>query len=284
MKSVCFFSSYFTGNKIPIYIKFYLQELSRHFTEIIFITNEKVLDGESVELLDAHKIQLLTVTNEGYDFGMWYKALKKYNISGYDRVGLINDSCILFGKLDPFFEWLSKEDIDFAGFTDSYLLNYHIQSYFLVIDKNAIPFVLNYFTENGLITENDRVIKTYEIGLSQYIVNSGLQLKAMYPVPEKGEYNYALDSAKELIHKGFPLIKKKIIARSYVREKWWSMVVKGFDPFPSHYIKLIKNKYTVPVGMFEELTGKSLWFTFKFNIISVLSMAWSKLGNKRKLR
>jgi len=273
------------GSKIPIYVKFYLQELNKHFTEIVFVTNEKELDKDSIEFLNNNTIQLTLVTNEGYDFGMWYKALSKHNLSGYDRIGLVNDSCVLFGKLDPFFEWLNKENVDLAGFTDSYLLNYHIQSYFLVINKKAILLISEYFTKSGLITENDDVIKTYEIGLSQYLLNSGLQIKAMYPIPEQGQNNYALEGAKELIHKGFPLIKKKIIARSYVRERWWSMVVNGFDAFPSHYLKLIKNTYTIPIGMFEELSAdKSLWFTFKFNIISILSMAWGILGNKRKQR
>jgi lipopolysaccharide biosynthesis protein len=282
MRSVCFFSSYFTEGNIPAYVKFYLKELTNHFSKIVFVTTEKEIQSVDKAFLSENKIQLQLFSNEGYDFGLWYKALKEYDLSGYDRIGLVNDSCILFGKFGSFFQWLDKESPDVAGFTDSYLLKHHLQSYFLVINKKAIPLVLAYFTKNGIVTDNAGVIETYEIGLSQYLMNNSMEIKAMYPVPGQGQYNYALMDAKKLIEQGFPLIKKKIITRGYIRERWWSMVVMGFDPFPSHYIKQIKRLYTIPADLFNGLTGKNgiasdLWF----NIVSRLAIIWGTLKHKR---
>jgi len=284
MKSICFFSSYYTVENIPCYVKFYLEELKRHFTEIVFITNEKTFSQPDQLFIEKSGIQSLQVKNEGYDFGMWYKAFQKYKPENYDRVGLVNDSCILFGQLTDFFDWMDREDPDYCGYTDTYLSGYHLQSYFLVINKKAISFVEKYFTENGIKTNIKDVITTYEIGLSKYLMETGMKIDTYFKIPLQGQYSYALLHAKSLIKQGFPLVKKKIITRLYTSERWWSMVVIGFDPFPSHYIKLVKSRYKVPQGMFEELTeSKGLTVSLKFNLISILAIIWGSIKNKRNM-
>jgi lipopolysaccharide biosynthesis protein len=273
MRSICFFSSYYTQPNLPVYVKFYLEELTKHFSETVFITSQKEMLPQDKAFLEEKKIRLIQTANEGYDFGMWYKGMKEYNINDYDRVGLVNDSCILFGKLDTFFQWLDKENPDYCGFTDSYLMDYHIQSYFLVVNKRAIPFVLEYFNRNGIVKELSEVIKTYEVGLSKYFIDKDLKLKAFYNIPNKGEYNYALMGADGLIKLGFPMIKKKIISRGYVAERWRSMVALGFNPFPSHYIKEIKKKQTIPANLFDAvMKSKGVLGELKFYAVSLLAV------------
>src|ERR1017187_406831 len=165
MKSICFFSSYFQQNKIPPYVKIYLEELCRHFSEVVLITNEKKLLDTEIKYLDKKNIKYLQVVNEGFDFGMWYKAMKIYDVLQYDRIGLINDSCILFKKLDETFNWVNSGDWDYCGMVDSIEYSYHIQSYFIVINKNAILPVYNYFMQNGKRKDILDVVKLYEIGL-----------------------------------------------------------------------------------------------------------------------
>ncbi len=103
MKSLCFFCSYFEGNSLPYFVKCYLQELNNHFNQIVLVTNEKDLSKETLHFLQENTIEIMSVKNEGFDFGMWLKAFKNYNIAGFERIGLINDSCILFSKLDHVF-------------------------------------------------------------------------------------------------------------------------------------------------------------------------------------
>lgn len=283
MRSICFFSSYYTNENIPSYVKFYLEELTRHFTEIVFITNEKSILPNDELFFKSKNIQVMLVKNEGYDFGMWYKAFQKYYPETYDRIGLVNDSCILFGKLDSFFQWMEKENPDFCGYTDSYLIGYHIQSYFLIINKNAIAPTLKYFLINGIKADIKDVIKTYEIGLSKYLMDEQVKVSSYFKIPLQAKYNATLLDAKGLIKKGFPFVKKKIITRLYTSERWWSMVVLGFDPFPSHYIKLITSANRLQEGMFEELTqSKNLIESIKFNVISIMAIVWGTLRNKRK--
>ena len=283
MKSICFFSCYYTSDSLPVYVKYYLEELRRHFAEVILISNEKPLSEDDGTFLQKNNLKILQVQNEGYDFGMWYKAMQQYDISQYDRVGLVNDSCILFGKLDNYFQWLEKSKHDFAGFTNSYLHGYHVQSYFLTINKNAIPLVADYFKKAGLVKEISKVIQTYELGLSKYLMDNGMLIGAMYNVPNRGEYNYALLHAKNLIKQGFPLVKKRIITRNYSSIRWWSMVVIGFDPYPSHYVRLIKRRDKVPENLFKELfSNTSPWYIIKFSFISFFAIICRVIRITRK--
>jgi len=278
MRSICFFSSYYTTPAIPEYVKFYLTELGRHFSEVVFLTTEKTILAEDLEFLKGKNIAYRLYKNEGFDFGMWYKAFKEYNVIEYDRIGLVNDSCILFNKLDFYFDWLNKNDIDYSGLVDCTLISYHIQSYFVVINKKAILPTLKYFEMNGIISDFTQLIKTYEVKLCTYLMDAGIKLAAYYSFKDiPGIGNPSWQKAKSLIRDGFPLIKKKIIIRYYGPANWISLVVNGFDPYPNHYIRLIKA--TNPPVSFEKLLSdlpihKPLKDEIKFYIVAVLSQMY----------
>ena len=93
MKSICLFSSYFNQQVIPYYIKFYLEELN----------------SEELSYLHKNKFTLKLVSNEGYDFGMWYKALLEIKSEEFDRIALVNDSCVLFKSLTATFDWINNK-------------------------------------------------------------------------------------------------------------------------------------------------------------------------------
>lgn len=261
LKSICFFSSYYITPDFPNYIKFYLSELKRHFSEVVFLTNEKNISPNDIQFLSSNDIPYKLYKNEGFDFGMWYKAFLEYDITKYDRIGLVNDSCILFNKLDFYFDWLDEQAIDYSGFTDCNLIKYHIQSYFIVINQRAIPHIMKYFEANGIISDFTQLIKTYEVGLCSYLINAGMNLAAYYSFKAMpGIGNPSWMYAKSLIKEGYPLIKKKIIIRYYGIADWRSLIANGFDPYPSHYIKLIKK--IVP-DIDSLLTGLPIQKTFK---------------------
>src|ERR1700749_813666 len=216
MKSICLFCSYFNSNNIPNYVQFYVKELARHFTQVVFITNEKKLSGTSLTFLETNKIEPFFVSNEVHDFGMWYKGMLKYNVEEYDRVGLINDSCILFKPLDEYFNWLNNQYLDFAGMTDSDEITYHIQSYFLIINKKAIEPTLQFFKKHGIQSDRGEVIKIYELVLCNYLQLKGLKAGAYFQskiyMPKDNPSIYA---AHKMIKDGSPLIKKKILFNSF---------------------------------------------------------------------
>jgi lipopolysaccharide biosynthesis protein len=241
MKSICFYSSYFTLDYIPYYVKFYLEELEKYFSEIIFLTNEKRLNETEFAYLRQKNIRLKFVSNEGFDFGMWYKAFKEFPSLDYDRVGLINDSCVLFKPLDHVFNWIDSNDFDYFGLVSSKSVALHVQSYFIVINKNAIKPVYDYFMQSGLISNYQKVIYTYEIGLSANLRKQGLKVAAMFTSKNDiAAQNPSFLVIEEFIRGGIPMIKKKIIFRSYRKGEYLSMLRMNFKLNEKRYIKLIK--------------------------------------------
>lgn len=214
MKSICLFSSYFIQDKIPFYIKVYLEELNRHFDELVFITNEKELNFSEIDYLKNLNIRLELVVNEGFDFGMWYKILTQIEVAEYTRIGLINDSCILFRKLDPFFQWINENGLDYCGLIDSNEINYHIQSYFLIINSPALISLRDYFLKNGVIHSKEQIIRVYEVGLSEYMIQKGFKLGAYfncYKYVKMKKVNIFYCKLAELIRDGLPLVKQKTV-------------------------------------------------------------------------
>lgn len=241
-KSICFFASYFTENIIPYYVKVYLCELKKQFDKVVLISTQSSLSDECLLFLDQNNIDLMTENNEGYDFGLWYKAFKVYDLSGMEKVALVNDSCILFRSLDAFMLWSKNDHSDLQGITYSEAVSKHIQSYFLIINKKAIEFVKDYFNINKIITGIEEVIKVYEIGLSSELLANGFTINAyMDNDGYKGEFSPYYQCIRYHIAKGIPMIKKKIIEGSYRKRELATLARMNFNISPIYYLHLIKS-------------------------------------------
>ena len=241
MRSICFFASYFKGNKIPYYITVYLTELKKHFSEVVLLTSQNDLSIESIAFLKAENIRLQIEENEGFDFGLWYKAFQKNEIDTYDQIALVNDSCILFKPLNEFMNWSRSNNADLQGITLSNAIALHIQSYFLIINKRAIPFVKEYFEKHKLLKNISDVIAVYEVGLSSFLISKDLRIDAFMDNNgyngEFSPYYYCVDYH---ISKGIPVIKKKILFASYRKDELFTLARMRFNISLSHYINLIK--------------------------------------------
>ena len=241
MRSICFFASYFTGNRLPYYITVYLGELNKHFSEVVLLTSQNDLSIESIAFLKAENIRLQIEENEGFDFGLWYKAFQKNEIETYDQIALVNDSCILFKPLNEFMEWSRSTTSDLQGITRSNAIAPHIQSYFLIINKKAIPFVKEYFEQHKLFKNISDVITVYEVGLSSFLISKGLKIDAfMDNNGYDGEFSPYYYCADYHMSKGIPVIKKKILFASYRKDELFTLARMRFNISPSHYINLIK--------------------------------------------
>ena len=241
MKSICLFSSYFQGGEIPYYVKVYLEELVNYFDEVVLLTNEKVLGEKEGEYLAKHAIKLRLYDNEGMDFGMWHKALNEFKEVDYDRIGLINDSCILLKSLQPFFDWANSSSLDYAGMIATGKVSLHIQSYFLVVNKNAIGHVRTFFEVNGIKKTYKGIIMNYEIGLSEYLLAKDMKIGGFYDYSARTDVNPAFILAGELIKKGSPIIKKKILSHTYYVGDYLTWFRNNFIIDHRYYVALIKD-------------------------------------------
>lgn len=281
MQSICFFSAYFNSPTLPYYIQFYLERLRPYFTEIILLTNDdKKLNIDSVKFLGDNDIKIKYFNNEGWDFGMWQKAILVTETDNYDRIALVNDSCVLFKNPESFFLWLENIDSDFCGMVDSNYPLFHLQSYFLVINKNAISEVRNFFVANSLEKNVLDVINKFEIGLSQHLLKKGYSVNACYSTSTyNGEFSPAFFMPLKLIDKGFPLIKKKIFFCSFRRSEFINLFRMKYIFFPSHYVDYIKSKNKDQLGNlidFKKVNKSKILDLnfFKINFLTALSFIY----------
>ena len=235
----------------------YVQELSRHFSRVILVTNER--EFQTVNL--PSQVDLVQEKNEGYDFGMFYKVFQNLNWTELDRLALVNDSNFLLGNLDEVFHRAKSFDTDFWGLIDSsekpwfstHSDNYHLQSHFLVWEKGGISILSDYIDQvmvEEIFAEKDpkklrrKVINFWEIGLSQYFLARNSIPKALFnskqinrQLRKKETINLTMKYPEVLLTLGYPLLKKKYIRKNstlarflYASKKWETLLKKYLDP------------------------------------------------------
>jgi lipopolysaccharide biosynthesis protein len=241
MKSLCLFASYLPSNTLPYYVKVYLEELKKHFSEVQLLGHVK-LESKDEEYLKQSGVDYIRELNEGYDFGLWYKALKAIDTATYDRIALVNDSCILFKPLKSFMNALEQSRADVYGMTCSEAISLHVQSYFLILNKKAIAPALAYFDQTGIGHNLQEVIRMYEVGLSRHLIERGLRLEAFVDNKDyKGEFSPYYHLLDHHLKQGIPLIKKKIIFSSYRKDELFTLARMNFKIRPEKYIDSILN-------------------------------------------
>ncbi|MBL7949870.1 MAG: hypothetical protein JNN19_12840 [Bacteroidia bacterium] len=243
--SIVLFSAHFAGSGLPFYITYYLEKLTRHFDQTVLLTTATELSQDAVVWLKQRSIELKQVKNEGYDFGMWYKALAELDANRFGEIALVNDSCILFRRLDDEMKRIRASAAGYIGMVASNRFSPHIQSYFLVIRGTAIPLLFRYFLEKGIVSDYRSVIWTYELGMPAFMQREGVRIQGLYN--EKGiDYpeNPSFALLPELLEQGLPMIKKKILFRNYRGLEYYWLLRMGFQYDPQRYIEMVRKKYT----------------------------------------
>lgn len=254
-KSLGIFLHFNNSEYIPYYVLLYLRELTHHLDKVMLVTNERPINNEK-ELADKG-IETLFVQNEGYDLGMFYKAFLSINPNDYHQIACINDSNILFNKLTTIFAWGNSTALDFWGLIDSHEKphfstheeNYHIQSHFVVFNEKAITLLPTFFNsidiqdlfnESNIKTLREKVIDQWEIGLTQFFMEQGLTCRSfincktfseMYLSGKNKNVGHKLYA--ELIHSGYPLVKKKVIKKHHWKDNFrlkrpWEKLVRKY--------------------------------------------------------
>lgn len=214
-RSICFFSSYSNNKKIDNYIKFYLENLKVYFDDVILVTNKRDIDSKELQFLKKINVTIKFVENEGLDFGMWYKCFidEKIDIFNYNKIGLINDSCILFSRerFNKLMEWVENNNYNYSSITESNEINYHLQSYFLILKDQSIKLVYDYFKKYGILNKREDIIKTYEIGLTKYLKDNDIMLGSFI----KNNTNKNPTILNFDINSKIPIIKKKLLTNKF---------------------------------------------------------------------
>jgi lipopolysaccharide biosynthesis protein len=274
MKSLCLYASYVDGIGIPYYSEVYLKELKKQFLEVIYLHSNK-LDVKAIAFFEVQGIETKLVSNDGFDFGKWQKAINQIDLNAYEQLALVNDSCILFAPLSNVLNWFNNSDFGFGGLTESMVPKKHLQSYFLVFNKSVFKELVNFFNSNKATNNIHQVITDYEIGLSQYLLSKDFKSGSFLSNDDYiGEFSPYYQCVNSHIRQGSPMIKKKILFSSYRKEELFTLARMNFMVSVKPYLHLIVMCNQTLIMSFDQLfkyekNRMSLPLLFKYHIMRI---------------
>lgn len=168
---------------VPLDLLNIISALKKRSEEIVFVSTN--IKKESA-LIVKKMCTLIIRENFGYDFWSYKVGIESItNKKSLDSIFVINSSVIYFdpdGLINKFFED-SPDCPTLYGLTESYQIEQHVQSFWIEFCSNELinskAFDV-WWSELLPISEQIEVIKKYEIGMSTYFKNLGVNLKALY--------------------------------------------------------------------------------------------------------
>jgi lipopolysaccharide biosynthesis protein len=181
---VALFVHFDRGGSVHDYVLFYLQELREAGFEIILISNGRTPGPAAMARVLPLCAHVLCRDNVGYDFGAYRDGIAFLgDLSRFSMVVLANDS--VYGPIFDLRRALARCDpaTPVWGVTDSWSLRYHLQSYFLVLQGEALTStsVTRFFA--GLLPVQSKfwIVRHYEVGFTQAMLRDGLRCAALFP-------------------------------------------------------------------------------------------------------
>ena len=254
MKRALIFAHYDKDNIIDDYIIYYLRALKQVAETVIFVSCNNI---ENPECLTGLVDKIIDEPHNEYDFGSYKRGFLylQDKLNDYDELIFANDSC--YGPLYPLeniFVEMGNKKCDFWGITKNrfgliknkykykVIERPHLQSYFLVFDKNV--FLSKVFVDfiNSIIhleKKNDIIIN-YEIALTEKLEAAGFKsdfyIRAFY------KYNQALLSFWRclIIKYKMPFLKcsiLRLINQNIISDYNWRDVLLKYTDYPINFIE-----------------------------------------------
>jgi hypothetical protein len=237
---LCLLSHFDINNKIEEYVVYMIKELYKLKFDIVFVTTT-----ENMKIVELNKISsyvkiAIIKKNVGYDFISWKTALYAIGeYKHYEQILHINDS-IFFPLFNPkiMFDKMKTEKVDFWGLSDSYRIQYHIQSFFWVFNKKLLRscFYNNFWNNCTALGDKGKIIREYEVGFTSLLQKNNFKISAYNKV--ESIYNFVRNKFENLL----PIDQ---YSSFYT---FWDIVI---DNFKAPYLKkniLIENSSSYNVG------------------------------------
>ncbi len=218
------------------YIPYMLDDLSKHYTELLVVSNGEI-SKKGKEKLKKYTDHILERENKGFDVGAYKAAIEHLGwktIEQYDEVILMNYT--IFGPLYPFkemFDVMNTRDLDFWGITKHHKVDFdcfntckygyipeHIQSSFLVIRQSLVKSeeYHNLWEEMPEIESYGESVGLYEAIFTKEFNEKGFKSDVYVNTDDlEGYTRYPLMMmATELVeNRRCPIIKVKAFSQNY---------------------------------------------------------------------
>jgi hypothetical protein len=175
--------------RIRDHTRAYIDALRAEGLDVVFVSNAELLAPPDLAWVRERAVRVMIRRNLGYDFAAWRDAMVACGLPATKTslLLLVNDS--VYGPLYPLGAVLKRIDFDEAdvwGATDNWQNRFHLQSFFLAFGPKALSheaFGLFWRSVRN-VRSKAWVIRRYEIGLSQSLIDAGLRCKAIWPYDE----------------------------------------------------------------------------------------------------
>ena len=259
MSKILFYVHYNKNSDLHAHVLHQIKKLRAIYGRIVFISNSP-LSSAHKGALSFHVDEIFERANIGFDFYAWKEAIDREgfeNISSYDSVTLMNDTC--FGPLFDLGEAHDRMNFDPCDFWG--MINHrqgaeiipelgtnileHVQSFFLVF-KSAVTQSSSWWSFWASVEcEVDvyQVIAKYEIGLTKILRDAGFKYKVLLDTLNlelsREELSYV--PADYCVNNRLPLLKIKALLQ---------------HKNPRHIIGEIDRVSNYPVGLIEEYISR----------------------------
>lgn len=184
-KLAAVFVHYDREGQIHDYVIHQLRELVATGFRIVFVSNSPKFPRESVDQIVPFCRRILWRYNAGYDFGGYKDGLSSIeNKEGLTALLLMNDSIYgPFSKLRTLLADIDRSTTDYWGITDSWEINFHIQSYFMLFFPGALASTAfkKFWRRLPYVNHKGWVIRNGEVKLSRVLARQKLRASVLAP-------------------------------------------------------------------------------------------------------
>jgi lipopolysaccharide biosynthesis protein len=231
------------------YIKFYLEQLKCTHDKVFLLTNDDYeIDSEDLAFYSNNCIDVNLLPNGGYDFGMYYNFLKQYDqIDDISFLTLCNDSCICIKRLEPLIGKILSRKEEVCGIISSFEISNHIQSFFINFKNEGVKYFIDYLMINGICDTLSETVRIYELDMIKSLIdNHTIKCWAMLDGRhfKYNNSNISLCHSLDLLYRGSPLIKRRIVSGSLKDYEIGHMKTRNISTtldYPHQLDKIIKS-------------------------------------------
>jgi hypothetical protein len=171
------------------HVRLYVEAFRAEGFSVVLVSNSGRLAAADLAWAIGHAARVLIRRNIGYDFGAWRDALRRIGPfgAGTECLLLANDS--VYGPFKPLGAMLARMDfatVDAWSPTESWQHAYHLQSYLLGFGPRALASAAfaAFWDEVRDVQSKWWVVRQYEVGLTQRLLDAGLRCAAVWPYDE----------------------------------------------------------------------------------------------------
>ena len=249
MNRIAVFAHFDKEENIRDYVVYYLKELKKFCSKIIFVSDSNIKDEEKQKIVDFCEYIEAKKHNE-YDFGSYKRGflyLKSKNLlDSVDELIFANDSC--YAPVFPFdnmFKKMQQKKCDFWGITkndfdidDNKFV--HLQSYFIVLKKQVFNSEIFCKFISGVKHEDDKfdVVRKYEQGLTKILEEAGYKFD-FYSKDYKVKCPHILAWKELIVDDKSPFLKANVIRFKEYRLMFpfgWEKIIKKYTAYPIELI------------------------------------------------